>query len=273
MKNQNKTIFFLFFVIIFSHSFIRAVMGTAEGVEEEREFDYERSGGKGPLHWGELKKEWAACKKGEMQSPIDLSNQRVRIIPNLSKLRRSYKPSNATIKNRGHDISLQWDIGKAGSIMINGTEYFLHQCHWHSPSEHTVNGRKYDMEMHMVHLSKDEKIAVVGLLYNRGNPDPFLSKLMTPITAISDKKEEMHLGMIDPTEINPLSGEDYYRYIGSLTVPPCTEGVIWTISKQIRTISVKQVKQLRIAVDDYAEQNARPVQAINTRQVQLMNAN
>ncbi|CAL9018845.1 unnamed protein product [Prunus brigantina] len=72
--------------------------------EDEREFDYLQGSGKGPKQWGEMKKEWAACKNGVMQSPIDLSSQRVKLIPNLGKLNTTYKPCNATVKNRGHDI-------------------------------------------------------------------------------------------------------------------------------------------------------------------------
>ncbi|EXB75896.1 hypothetical protein L484_022573 [Morus notabilis] len=273
MKSQSKPIFsfscFLVLVIIlFSHS---SKSVKAQEVEDESEFDYSRRSEKGPDRWGELKKEWSACKNGGMQSPIDLSNQRVKIIPKLGKLTRSYTPSNATVKNRGHDISIQWH-GKAGSIKINGTEYFLQQAHWHSPSEHTINGRRFHMELHMVHQSTDKtvknNIAVIGVLYKLGRPDSFLSKLMKDITAISDKKEEKHMGIIDPSEIK-LGGKRYYRYMGSLTVPPCTEGVIWTISKKIRTVSKQQVELLRVAVHDYAEENARPVQPINRRDIHL----
>ncbi|GMN39248.1 hypothetical protein TIFTF001_008473 [Ficus carica] len=274
MKSQSKpfsvSCFLVLAIILFSHSLSSV---TAQEVEDESEFDYVKGSKKGPHHWGELKKEWAACKNGGMQSPIDLANQRVKIIPRLDNLRRNCVPSNATVKNRGHDISVQWDIGKAGSIKINGTEYFLHQAHWHSPSEHTVNGRRYDMELHLVHESKDEngktKNAVVGVLYKLGRPDNFLSKLMKDIKAMSDKKEQKHMGVIDPSEIK-LGGKKHYRYLGSLTVPPCTEGVIWTISKKIRTVSRQQVKLLRVAVHDYAEENARPVQPINHRDIQLI---
>lgn len=261
----------LFVAILFSHSFTSV---SAQEVEDEREFDY-ANGEKGPHRWGDLKKEWSACKSGAMQSPIDLSHQRVKIVSKLGKITRNYMPSNATVKNRGHDISVQWDMGKVGSIKINGTEYFLQQAHWHSPSEHTINGRRYDMELHLVHLNiNDEnvqnKIAVIGVMFKLGSPDAFLSKLMRDITAMSDTKEHKHMGIIDPREIK-LGGKKYYTYMGSLTVPPCTEGVIWTINKKIRTVSREQVKQLRFAVHDYAEQNARPVQPINTRAIHLVN--
>ncbi|KAL5546071.1 hypothetical protein UlMin_005758 [Ulmus minor] len=274
MKSQSKPIssfscFLVIFVILFSHS--RLV--TAQEVEDEREFDYMKGSEKGPNHWGDLHKNWSACKNGDMQSPIDLSNQRVKIIPKLGQLRRNYKPSNATIKNRGHDISLQWIGNNAGSIKINGTEYFLQQAHWHSPSEHTINGRRYDMEMHLVHLSPDQslknKIAVVGVLYKIGHPDSFLSKLMEDISSMTDEKIERTKGVIDPTEIK-VRGKNWYRYMGSLTVPPCTEGVIWTINKKIRTVSRGQVELLRTAVHDYAEENARPVQPLNQRDIHLI---
>ncbi|KAK2971109.1 hypothetical protein RJ640_024054, partial [Escallonia rubra] len=111
------------------------------GAEDESEFDYDDGGPKGPSRWGELKEEWSACKTGEMQSPIDVSSRTVDVIPNSAGLTRNYKPSNATIVNRGHDISLKW-VGDAGSVRINGTDYDLQQCHWHSPSEHTVYGRR-----------------------------------------------------------------------------------------------------------------------------------
>ncbi|KAK7815727.1 alpha carbonic anhydrase 4 [Quercus suber] len=149
-------------------------------------------------------------------------------------------------------VQLKWE-GDAGSIQINGTDYFLDQGHWHSPSEHSINGRRYDLELHMVHLARDpnvtNKIAVVGLFYKIGHHDDFLSKLMSNILSMTDKKDERNMGVIDPREIK-MGGKKYYRYMGSLTVPPCTEGVIWAINKKIRTVSREQVKSLRVAVHD-----------------------
>ncbi|XP_062015350.1 alpha carbonic anhydrase 7-like [Rosa rugosa] len=266
MKHRvcNVTRWFLFLLVL--------SVVTAQEVEDEREFDYVEGSEKGPNHWGQMKKEWAACNNGGMQSPIDLSNKRVKIIPKLGKLKKSYRPSNATVKNRGHDISLQWE-GDAGSVRINGTDYLLKQCHWHSPSEHSINGRRYDMELHMVHLSPDpnvtNKIAVVGVLYKFGrHPDSFLSKLRRHVRSMTDRKEQRNIGKIDPREIK-MGGNNYYRYMGSLTVPPCTEGVIWTIHKQIRSVSREQVKLFRSAVHDYAERNARPVQPLNLREIEM----
>ncbi|XP_062168051.1 alpha carbonic anhydrase 7-like [Alnus glutinosa] len=273
MKNPSKPAAFVSSLLIFVLVFSYLTSTTAEHEEDEREFEYKEGSEKGPGHWGEIRKEWAPCKNGGMQSPIDLSSGRVKIIEKLGELKRSYKSCNATLHNRGHDISVQWIGDRAGSIQINGTDYFLKQGHWHSPSEHSINGRRYDLELHMVHETKDlKKLAVVGLLYKIGQPDAFLSKLMKKVVAMTDKKEYRRMGMINPAEIK-MGGKKYYRYMGSLTIPPCTEGVIWTINKLIRTVSKEQVKLLREAVHDYAETNSRPVQQVNQREIHLYGPN
>ncbi|KAG6433984.1 hypothetical protein SASPL_105603 [Salvia splendens] len=242
----------------------------AQEVENEREFDYGAKSEKGPKNWGTMKKEWGACNNGTLQSPIDMSNERVKIISKPEN--RIYNVGNATVKNRGHDIQIEWS-GGAGSLFINGTNYPLRYAHWHSPSEHTINGRRYDMELHLVHLSTDpnliNRIAVVGILYKIGTPDQFLSKLMANISSIVDNKdEESALGMVDPNDIQ-FGSKRFYRYLGSLTVPPCTEGVIWTLNKKVKTVSRDQVRLMREAVHDYAKENARPLQPHNNRDLYL----
>ncbi|XP_031502360.1 alpha carbonic anhydrase 7-like isoform X3 [Nymphaea colorata] len=238
----------------------------SQEVEDEKEFDYQKGSVKGPEHWGELHKEWSNCSRGRMQSPIDLLNERVVVLPHLGRLRRTYMPAKGTIKNRGHDIMLKWESG-AGAMYINGTEFFLRQLHWHSPSEHTINGRRYDLELHIVHQTEDNQTAVVGILYKIGRQDTFLHQLSDEIKKVIDKKEaEMEAGILDPRGVK-IGSRKYYRYLGSLTTPPCTEGVIWTISKKVRTVSREQVKLLRDAVHDNYEANARPVQPANRRPI------
>ncbi|KAI3743448.1 hypothetical protein L1987_61157 [Smallanthus sonchifolius] len=268
MKNMKSNsilaVGFLLFMIIFSHP----LSTQAQEVEDQRGFDYLRGSMLGPEKWGAMRQEWSMCSHGTMQSPIDMSSQRVEMVGTFKKLHRNYKPCNATILNRGHDIMLKWE-GDAGLIIINGTEYALKQAHWHSPSEHTINGRSYDMELHMVHLSIDNKIAVIAVLYRIGEPSNFLSKLAVNISSMIDQKGmREHSGIIDPREIQ-MRSRRYYRYIGSLTVPPCTEKVVWTISRKMRTVSIDQVKLLREAVNDYAEHNARPIQPDNQRDILL----
>ncbi|MBA0603671.1 hypothetical protein Gorai_003808, partial [Gossypium raimondii] len=140
--------------------------------------------------------------------------------------------------------------GEAGAIEINGTEYALQQCHWHSPSEHTINGRRFDLEAHLVHEGADGKIAVIGIMYKIGRPDPFLLSLEEDLTAITDTTEaERAVGVMNPRGIK-FGSRKYYRYIGSLTAPPCTENVVWSFVQKVRTVTREQVRLLRVAVHD-----------------------
>ncbi|KAB1222376.1 Bifunctional monodehydroascorbate reductase and carbonic anhydrase nectarin-3 [Morella rubra] len=214
--------------------------------QDESQFTYTEESGKGPKNWGQIDADWKACSNGKMQSPIDLLDRRVQVFPSLGKLKRDYKPAPAVVMNRGHDITVKWK-GDAGKIKINGTEYKLEQCHWHSPSEHTFNGSRYNLELHIIHSSPSGEIAVVGIVYKYGRPDPFLSKLFHHINSVG--KDEIDLGIVNPGIIK-FGSRKYFRYIGSLTVPPCTEGVIWTIVKKVRTVSREQVTALREAVHD-----------------------
>ncbi|KAH7655632.1 Carbonic anhydrase alpha-class protein [Dioscorea alata] len=256
------------FSTILASLLLLSIPSIAQEVDDEKEFSYENESEIGPKHWGEIHKDWAMCGKGEMQSPIDLTHQRVKVLYHLRPLRQSYQPANAVMKNRGHDIMLQWEE-EAGGIWINQTKYLLKQVHWHSPSEHTINGHRYSLELHMVHESEDKKIAVVGILYKIGRPDTFLAKMEGYIRKLVDiEGGEEKIGKVDPREIKKGSRK-YYRYMGSLTTPPCTEGVIWTIVHKVRTVSREQVRLLREAVHDDNEMNARPTQKINERIVGL----
>ncbi|XP_022964924.1 alpha carbonic anhydrase 7-like [Cucurbita moschata] len=240
----------------------------SQEVEDERAFDYESDGIKGPTHWGELRPEWHACKAGLMQSPIDMLHERVEVISHLGDLKINYKPSNATLKNRGHDMMMKWVEG-GGFMEVNGMQYKLKQCHWHSPSEHTIDGKKFDLEAHLVHESSNGMVSVIGILYQIGEPDYFLSTIKDHLEVVSGSHEEERIiGVIDPTLIK-IGSKRYYRYMGSLTVPPCTESVMWTMIHEVRTVTEEQVKLLRVAVHDDSDTNARPLQPIYDRKTQL----
>ncbi|KAJ4977600.1 hypothetical protein NE237_008380 [Protea cynaroides] len=259
------SIYFAGFLLLLLILQLRPTM--SQEVEDESEFDYLKGSSRGPEHWGELNEDWFACKNGTVQSPIDLLHQRVEVVPELGKIKRDYKTANATLKNRGHDIMLRW-VGDAGSININGTDYKLQQCHWHSPSEHTIDGKRFAAELHMVHQISNVSFAVIGILYRIGRPDSFLSELEEEIEAIANTEDEISIGKINPKHVK-MGGRKYYRYQGSLTTPPCTEGVTWTIIKRVRTISAEQVQLLRNAVHDDSESNARPLQSLNDRVIEL----
>lgn len=233
-------------------------------VGDEHPFTYEVGTKRGPENWGKIKPEWQLCNAGKSQSPIDLQEDNVKVFTGLRKLQRNYKTAPAVLRNRGHDISVGWK-GDAGSVAINGTDYDLLQCHWHTPSEHTLNGKRYHMELHMVHNSSNGQIAVISILYKLGRPDPFLQQFLEHVKSVVT---ELDLGIVHPIKIK-LGSRRYYRYTGSLTAPPCTEGVLWTIIKKVRTVSREQIRALRGAVYDGFEENTRPIQALNGRQVYL----
>ncbi|KAJ0783878.1 putative carbonic anhydrase [Helianthus annuus] len=244
----------------------------SQEVDDEHEFTYDVDSPNGPDHWGEIHPEWSMCNQGDLQSPIDLTHKRVQTTSSLGRLDRDYKYANATLINRGHDMMLRW-AGGAGHITINGTEYQLNQLHWHTPTEHTVNGRRYNLELHLVHQSTDGKIAVVGIMYKIGRPDSTLSLMEPYFKALaSTKGVEMSVGIVDPREIK-IGSRKYYRYIGSLTTPPCYQNVIWTIVKKVRTVSREQLHSIHGAVHDGAEANSRPIQPLNNRWIKLYRPN
>ncbi|KAI7728271.1 hypothetical protein M8C21_020913 [Ambrosia artemisiifolia] len=169
MVNKN----FLFFALFITFCVAFAL---SQEVDDEPEFLYDVNSPNGPNHWGEINPEWSLCNNGDMQSPIDLTHKRVLTTSKLGRLDIDYKPANTTLINSGHDMALTW-IGGAGHIHINGTEYQLNEAHWHTPTEHTINGQRFNLELHLVHQSIDKKNAVVGILYKLGRPDSFLAKV------------------------------------------------------------------------------------------------
>ncbi|XP_051204924.1 alpha carbonic anhydrase 7 [Lolium perenne] len=258
-------------LLLFSAAVLLSAVPAARAQEEtdhEEEFSYSLDAENGPAHWGEIKEEWSACGKGSMQSPIDLASPRVSLVRHLGYLNHSYRPAQASIINRGHDIMLNFE-GDAGSVTINGTVYYLKQLHWHSPTEHSVNGRRYDLELHMLHQSAEKKAAVIGVFYEIGAHDAFLHKLEPYLEMIAEQKDrEEKVGVMDPRGARGRASV-YYRYMGSLTTPPCSEGVIWTIVRRVRTVSRPQLELLRTAVHDEMENNARPRQEVNSRDVSM----
>ncbi|XP_078179641.1 alpha carbonic anhydrase 7-like [Carex rostrata] len=211
--NENENNFYLLVSLVFSIH-----LASSKKVEDEHEFSYKSGAENGPEHWGEINVNWTKCGTGHQQSPIDLLNERVQVNPYLGRLHRSYQPANAIMKNHGHDVELKW-LEDAGIIQIDENNYHLIRLYWHTPSEHTINGRRFAMEMHMVHQTQDgKKIAVIGFLYKYGRPDPLVNELEPYIKENGNKtNEEESAGIVDPRKINPGSRK-YYRYMGSLTI-------------------------------------------------------
>ncbi|KAL5546400.1 hypothetical protein UlMin_006087 [Ulmus minor] len=265
MPNLLFQIFFLIFLVVCSNIFC---------CREETyiPFSYDERTGRGPSRWAYLNETWYLCGNGTRQSPISIDNSSLIVSSELGELKRDYKPASATLVNRGYDISVIWNED-AGKITINGSDYRLLQCHWHTPSEHKINGESFDLELHMVHSSNTTgQIAVVGILYKYGPSDPFLSLLYEQIRKLQSGIPKIDLGNVYPGDVEfPKPSRKYYRYNGSLTTPPCSENVIWTVLHKVRPVSKEQVEALQEAVYPGYAENARPIQPLNGRKVFLYN--
>lgn len=237
--------------------------------------NFSYTGRNGPEKWGSLSPSYSACSNGKTQSPVDLTKIDIVLNKQLKNLDRHYVPTNATLVNNIFNIGVHFE-GKAGDININGKNYSLKQLHWHSPSEHKANGRIHDAELHLVHLTQDNNdIAVVAVLYNLGDPDPLISQMEDKLVELvkqsraGNKDAQIGLGTFDLEEINRSSQHRYYRYVGSLTTPPCKEGVTWNILGKVRTLSKEQLELLEAPLSPEFKHNARPLQQLNGRKIEM----
>ncbi|XP_073013563.1 alpha carbonic anhydrase 1, chloroplastic-like [Typha latifolia] len=230
-------------------------------------------GATGPNYWGSLNQEFALCTKGKQQSPIDIANDGVSYDPELESLTRDYDSANATLVDNGINIGLRFH-DTVGEVVVNGKNYTLKQLHWHSPSEHTINGQRFPVELHLVHISEDGNITVVAILYKYGHADPFLFQMRDKVAELAKENcsgdEEAHIpaGAVRVKSLSRRTRK-YFRYVGSLTTPPCTENVIWNILGKVREMTEEQVAALRAPLSAGYKNNSRPTQPVNGRTVQL----
>lgn len=203
----------------------------------------------GPSQWAALKSEFATCGLGSRQSPIDI---RGGIRVDLEPIRFDYRPSAFSVIDNGHTV--QANIAGNNSIEVGGRRYDLLQFHFHRPSEERVNGRQYDMVIHLVHKDPEGRLAVVALLLEQGRAQPAIQMVWNSLPL--EKNQENPAPT--PLDLNLLLPEDrrYYTYMGSLTTPPCSEGVLWLVMKQPVPIAADQVS---IFARLYP-MNARPIQ-------------
>ncbi len=213
-------------------------------------------GEEGPEHWADLSPENRPCAAGLQQSPVELSGAMSADAP--APVPHWIPANSTTVANNGH--TLQVNIPTGGSITLEGKSYALKQFHFHHPSEHTVDGKAFPLEVHLVHAASDGDLAVVGVLFEEGAANPALD----PIWATAPIKEgEARINaQIDPYRfLPPVVG--VYRYEGSLTTPPCSETVHWTVMATPATASASQLA----AFASLFPWNARPVQPLNRRYV------
>lgn len=214
-------------------------------------------GDTGPTHWSDISSEFELCRSGLMQSPIDLAEANARGEVNINT---KYQPGSLNILNNGHTVQVNL---AEGSTLTSGTMQFnLLQIHFHTPSEEAVNGKHYPMNAHFVHSDAEGNLAVLGILFEEGAENPELAKVVAA-APVSKADAETHAEIsFDPNGLLPDS-LDVYRFQGSLTTPPCSEGVNWHVAKQPVTASRAQLDAIHAIIGE----NARPIQPINGRLV------
>ena len=213
------------------------------------------SGHSGPEHWGSLSDQFSTCGTGVNQSPINLT---AFVEGELPAIEFSYDAIATTIVNNGHTV--QANFPKGSSITVDDMEFNLLQCHFHSPSENNIDGKSFPMEGHCVHATDDGKLAVVAIMYEVGQADKGIGGLWANMPRHAGDKHKIS-ATVNASDVLPKS-KDYYRFNGSLTTPPCTEGVRWFVLKDTVTISADQLKAFQGALH---EPNNRPVQPVNSR--------
>jgi carbonic anhydrase len=222
----------------------------ASTAEKTSHWDYENTD-----EWGDLSEEYAACVDGSAQSPIDIKDP---LVIGLTDLRFAYAPSIMTVSDNGHAVQAM--IPEGSTLTIDGMSFALRQLHFHAPSEHTVRGRTFPAEVHLVHQAADGTLAVVGMMIEVGEEHPSIAELWAAIPGEGESMDTA--GMVDPNQLLP-GNRSAIRYAGSLTTPPCTEAVRWNLLVEPITMSQAQLD----ALTSIHVGNARPVQPTNGRSV------
>ncbi|MCS0611744.1 carbonic anhydrase family protein [Massilia kyonggiensis] len=237
-----------------------AAAAAAIAAAPKRGTGWSYEGETGPANWSKINSDWVKCGTGNRQSPIDLRDG---IKVNLEQISFDYHPSSFSEVNNGHTI--QVTVGGGNFITVGNTVYELQEFHFHRPSEEKINGKGTEMVIHLVHKSAEGKIAIVAVLLERGQPHRLMQTIWDnlPLEKFDTVSPAI---VIDPTDALP-ERRDYFTYMGSLTEPPCTEGVLWMVFKQPMQASPAQMALF----SRLYPLNARPVQSTAGRMIKESN--
>jgi carbonic anhydrase len=251
------------------------VFVACSGASEEEashvgEIHWSYEGESGPQHWAGLSEEFALCSEGTAQSPIDIAN--AESVEDAPALARSLGDGTLTIDDRdhvldlidnGHTIQITADGGT--TLDIDGITFELVQFHFHAPSEHTIGGRTFPLEIHLVHRSIAGELAVVGAVFTEGAHNDGYQLLVANLPGGPDDARHLDKVPAHADDLLPIP-ERYYRYVGSLTTPPCSEGVRWILMAEPIEMSAEQLG----AFDAVLHENNRPVQDLGSRRIGLI---
>jgi len=234
---------------------VAAVASVVPVQAEGHHWSYGKHGG--PTEWGELDHAFASCQLGKLQSPIDIRGATAADLP---EIKFDYKPAALKVIDNGHTIQVNYAPGS--TIDVGGTRYELIQFHFHKPSEEKVDGKAHAMVAHLVHKGGDGALAVVAVLLDKGHDNPTLRAIWTHLPKHKQKEVAVPTA-IDAAALLPAD-RGYYTFDGSLTTPPCSEGVRWFVLKTPMTVAASELT----AFARLYPMNARPTQPLNGRAVE-----
>ena len=236
----------------------------ADGAMQEssvpHEVHWEYEGINGPQAWGRLQPEFSTCSLGRRQSPIHIQDADALQGP-AEPLQLRYQPSGGSVVHNGHTLQVDLE-GDLNTLTVRGSTYRLVQFHFHHPAEEKVNYKGFSMVAHLVHRNEDNQLAVLAVLLDPGEPNALIQRVWTHMPLDVNDRVQIPSGSMD---LNALLPQDrrYYQFMGSLTTPPCTEGVLWMVMKAPMTVGADQ---LRLFARLFPH-NARPTQPLNGRVV------
>ena len=217
-------------------------------------------GDSGPANWSKINVDWAKCGNGSRQSPIDIRDG---MKVELEQISFDYHPSSFNVVDNGHTV--QVGVSGGNYITVQNRMFELQQFHFHRPSEERINGKAFEMVVHLVHRDAEGRLAVLALLLERGAPQATIQTVWNNLPL--EKFETMQPTiLLDPAEMLPAR-RDYYTYMGSQTSPPCSEGVLWLVMKQPVQASPAQMALF----SRLYPLNARPIQPGNGRIIKESN--
>lgn len=236
------------------------VLGTATLVSAQTPAPWTYVGKTGPLLWGKLDPAYQACSRGNEQSPVDIRGARLNKA--LKPIEFHYIAGAVTLENNGHTVVVH--VNPGSYIVADGVRYNLVEYNFRHPSEETVKGKLSDMSVHLIHKSADGKIAIlaVRLIEDQNKPNALLATLWEHLPTAAGKTDKV-TDMVNPGGLLPAD-RGYWTYSGSLTTPPCTEGVRWFVLEQQVTLSRDQLR----AFAALYKVNTRPNRDLNNRRIE-----
>lgn len=230
-----------------------AILTTSSSVLAGVHWGYE--GPEGPENWGKLSAEYQICQTGKNQSPININHiQHAK----LDKMEIHYDQIDGNIVNNGHTIQVS-ENDNSDYIVLDDEKYFLNQFHFHTPSENQIERKTFPAECHFVHTDKSGNLMVLAIMFEEGDSNPVVDKLFSILD--DEENHPNNFAHLDISALLPVQ-KHYYRFSGSLTTPPCSEGVIWNVMAQPVTLSKAQIDRFEKV---FKHHNNRPIQPLNGR--------